>query len=89
MEDRNLVAFTLVDPDDALVEVDLLASSAVPYPDLRAEAKVVDIGGLTARVASIRHLIAMKEAAGRPQDRADIDVLRNIADIVDGHERGD
>ena len=35
------------------------------------------IGGVVVRIASIRHLIRMKQAAGRPQDIADVERLRS------------
>jgi predicted nucleotidyltransferase len=58
-------------------EIDLLVdpSGAPPYAELRAEADLVDVGGIEVRVASIDHLTAMKRAAGRPQDLADIEAL--------------
>ncbi|HEX7375143.1 MAG TPA: hypothetical protein VF277_09215 [Steroidobacteraceae bacterium] len=42
----------------------------------RLTADVVKIGGIDIRIASIPHLILMKESAGRPQDLADIERLR-------------
>jgi hypothetical protein len=38
---------------------------------------VVSIAGLTVRVASVEHLIAMKKIAGRPQDITDIERLQS------------
>ena len=60
-----------------LGEIDLLVdpSGAPPYAELRSEADVVDVGGIEVRVASIDHLTAMKRAAGRPQDLADLEAL--------------
>lgn len=53
-----------------LGSVDLFAHlpGAPPYERLRDEATVVEIQGQHVRVASLDHLIAMKEAAGRPKD---------------------
>ena len=39
-----------------------------------------DIDGMTVRVASIEHLVAMKQAAGRARDLEDIAKLRALAD---------
>ena len=41
---------------------------------------MIDIHGQAVRVASIDHLIAMKEAAGRPQDKLHAMELRTISD---------
>jgi hypothetical protein len=57
--------------------LDLLASpqGAPRYDRLRARAEVVDIAGVEVPVASIDDMIAMKRAAGRPQDLSDVDAL--------------
>jgi predicted nucleotidyltransferase len=59
-------------------EIDLLVepSGAPPYRKLRADADVVDLDGVQVRVASIEHLLAMKQAAGRPQDLIDVEALQ-------------
>jgi hypothetical protein len=56
------------------------AAGAPPYRDLRAAATRVEIRGLTVLVASIDHMIAMKEAAGRPHDKTVAAELRAISD---------
>ncbi|MEA2356679.1 MAG: hypothetical protein QOD61_2808 [Solirubrobacteraceae bacterium] len=47
----------------------------VPYEELRARALVVELPGLTLRVAGRDDLIRMKLAAGRPQDLDDVAAL--------------
>jgi predicted nucleotidyltransferase len=58
-------------------DIDLLVdpSGAPSYADLRADAEILDVGGINVRVASIEHLTAMKRAAGRPQDLIDVEAL--------------
>jgi len=46
-----------------------------PYSSLDAEAVDVDMEGLSVRVCSFEHLIAMKQASERPRDRDDLDAL--------------
>ena len=84
VEERNLVAFTLHDPSDALREVDLLATSPVPFDELLAGSGVVDVAGVPVRVASVAHLLRMKRAAGRPQDLADVAALSQLAEGPSG-----
>jgi hypothetical protein len=55
-------------------------AGAPPYRQLRADATPVEFRGLSVRIASIDHLIAMKEAAGRPHDKAVAQELRGISD---------
>jgi hypothetical protein len=68
---RGTTILTLTTPDG---DIDLLlAPSGAPgYAELRANARALDIGGVRVRVAAIDDLIAMKKAAGRPKDLADL-----------------
>lgn len=79
VEQRHLVAFTLHDPTDALREVDLLATSPVPFPTLREGSDLVEVDSVPVRVASLEHLIQMKRQSGRAQDVADIDALSALS----------
>jgi hypothetical protein len=51
--------------------IDILgdAAGAPPYSRLRAEAITIEVRGLPVRIASLDHLIAMKEAAARAKDK--------------------
>jgi predicted nucleotidyltransferase len=64
-----------LDTDDG--GLDLLADppGAPPYATLRERADRVDLDGVVVAVASLGDLLAMKRAAGRPQDLADVDAL--------------
>jgi hypothetical protein len=64
-----------LDTDDG--SLDLLADppGAPPYTTLRERADRVDLNGLVVAVAALDDLLAMKRAAGRPQDLIDIDAL--------------
>ncbi len=48
------------------------------YADLRAGAERFEVHGAALQVASLRDLVRMKEAAGRPQDRQDAVLLREM-----------
>lgn len=54
------------------------------YPALRRRADVIELAGAAIRIASIEDLIEMKRAAGRPQDRLDIEAL----ELARGRLRG-
>lgn len=56
------------------------AEGATAYDRLRADAKVFDIAGRNVRVASLDHLIAMKEAVGRTKDKLMAMEYRVLAD---------
>jgi uncharacterized nucleotidyltransferase DUF6036 len=70
--------------------LDLLVdpAGAPPYPKLRARAEAIDIEGAEVRVASIDDMIAMKRAAGRPQDLIDVEALEIAKRRRRRHRRG-
>jgi hypothetical protein len=68
----------------SLGSVDLLAypEGAPSYEQLRAAAMIIDVRGLHVRVASLDHLIAMKEASGRTKDKLMATEYRVLADEI-------
>ncbi len=78
VSERHLIAFTLHDPADARREVDLFAHPPIAFVDLYADSACIEIDGVAVRVVSVRHLLAMKRIAGRPQDLADIEALTRL-----------
>ena len=67
------------DENNPLLTVDLFAREPMPFEDLWSRADEVVLGQRPIRVACIDDLIAMKRAAGRPQDLADVQHLEQIA----------
>jgi hypothetical protein len=64
--------------------LDILAepAGAPPYRQLRSDATVVGIRGHDVRIASLDHLIAMKEASGRPKDKLMATEYRVLSDAI-------
>lgn len=58
-------------------DIDLLVQpdGCPPYPELKANADRIELDGAGVLVAGIDDLIAMKRAAGRPQDLIDLEAL--------------
>jgi hypothetical protein len=54
------------------------------YEDLARDALDVDIGGVRARIASLRDVIRSKEALNRPRDREQLPTLRRLLDLGGG-----
>lgn len=78
IEDRNLAVFTMIDPHEPLLEVDIFADDPLPFDELWDKATVVPLERQQVRIASIDHLITMKKAVGRPQDLADVAALEAL-----------
>ncbi|HXI13138.1 MAG TPA: nucleotidyl transferase AbiEii/AbiGii toxin family protein [Thermoanaerobaculia bacterium] len=79
VERRNLQVFTMRDPSNPLLTVDLFAREPIPFDELWSRAEIVQLCGRAIRIASLEDLIAMKRVAGRPQDLLDIEKLETIA----------
>ena len=78
VENKHMQVFSFYDPADPRREVDVFVQYPVDLEDLVRDAAIVKVEGRSVRIASVSHLIAMKEAAGRPQDLVDVDVLRRL-----------
>jgi predicted nucleotidyltransferase len=76
-DERTLARTRLLTLDTDDGSLDLLADppGAPPYATMRARADRVDLDGIIVAVAALEDLLAMKRAAGRPQDLIDIDAL--------------
>lgn len=78
VRERNLDVFSLHDPGNPLLEVDLFAHNPIPFDELRSRAEFVSLETTRVPVAGIADLIRMKQMADRPQDRSDVEALRQI-----------
>ena len=63
-------------------DLDVLGAPAgvTGFDELARHADSVDLDGVTVLVASIDDLIRMKRAAGRPKDRAEVEILAALRD---------
>ena len=75
IKNRNLLAWSFVDPQNPSRQVDILITKDVK--DLTVES--ISVGGRKIKVASLKNLLEMKTEAGRPQDLIDI---RNIKEKI-------
>lgn len=84
LDERTLEAGGNFTFETSLGPVDILASppASPPYDQLRARATVIDVEGHAVLIASLDHLIAMKEAAGRTKDKLMATEYRVLADEI-------
>jgi len=78
IKDKGMQVFSMWNPDEPLVSVDIFAEYPVDFDQLWRDAELVDLGELSIRIASIPHLIDMKKKSNRPQDLLDIEKLTAI-----------
>jgi len=79
IDTKNLRVFSLRDPHEPLLTVDVFAEDPLPFEELWTRSAIVRLGGCDVRIASIADLLVMKRAAARPQDAIDIEHLERIA----------
>lgn len=79
IEHRNMLVFQLWDPNSPERAIDLFVREPMDFSTLWSGGVVKDLDGVPIRVAAIRHLIALKQVAGRSKDLDDILALREIA----------
>lgn len=79
VQNRNMLVFQLWDPANPERSVDVFVREPFDFQALLSEAVIKDLDGVAIPVASIRHLILLKQVAGRPQDMVDIEALQDIA----------
>ena len=82
-EEKNMVVFSMIHPEGARPTVDLFVAYPMPWDQIAAGAEVRSVSGVSARVCSLDHLIAMKESAGRAKDHVDLERLREIREQRD------
>ena len=74
---RRTTILTL-DTDEGRIDLLFRPDGAPPFEEMLPRSATTIIGGAEIRVASLDDLIAMKRAAGRPQDLADVVQLEAI-----------
>ncbi len=79
VEHRNMLVFQLWDPENPERSVDVFVREPMDFRAMLSKAVIKMLDGVPIRVACIAHMIALKQAAGRPRDLDDIDALKEIA----------
>ena len=74
IENRNLVAWSFINPDNPIEVVDILITEDVK----NIKTVTRQAFGMTIRIAAIPDLIKLKKKSGRPQDIEDIRALEKL-----------
>ncbi|MDH7554522.1 MAG: hypothetical protein QHH74_12800 [Spirochaetota bacterium] len=71
-------AFTFINPEWAISEIDVIIDSPVDYVHAYNNAVVISVGDITIPVVSIDDLIDMKRKSDRKHDQIDVEYLERV-----------
>lgn len=74
IQNRNLIAWNFYDPKNPINQVDIV----INFDLETAKTKTIVTSDGKIRVLSLKDLIAMKKASGRPQDKEDVKALESL-----------
>ena len=86
IEERNMRALSLSNPEWAISEIDILIGISLDYNDVVERVVYKNVDDIKIPLISFEDLIAMKENTGRRQDKADIECLKRLNRRSDGNE---
>ncbi|HET6992371.1 MAG TPA: hypothetical protein VFJ43_13645, partial [Bacteroidia bacterium] len=78
IKDKNLLAYSFYNSRSGQVVVDILVDIPINFEELWKSKETRSMGNSEVYLASIQHLIRLKEYAGRPQDKIDIILLSKL-----------
>lgn len=78
IETKNMKAFTLLPPNNQLLQIDILAEESLEYNKYRQNRVLMKKGDLEIPVIALDDLIGMKRKANRERDLEDIEALMDI-----------
>lgn len=83
VREKGARVFELFSEEHRTVGIDLFVEEPFPFDSARDRAEVQELApGVEVPFVSLDDLVAMKRAAGRPQDLIDIDQLERIRDLT-------
>jgi hypothetical protein len=86
IEKRNLKAFSFYHQKDNYKVIDIVLDSPLDFEKAFLQKTSIKVRDITIYTAGISDLIKMKQAAGRPQDISDIQMLKESQDIGDSQK---
>ncbi|MCM8766064.1 MAG: hypothetical protein NC920_04385 [Candidatus Omnitrophica bacterium] len=81
IKNKNMKAFTFINPNWAISEIDIVINTPVDYEEAVRNIKYILLQDVRIPVIDIKDLIKMKEKSNRLQDKRDIERLKRI--IID------
>jgi hypothetical protein len=78
IRDKGLMVLSFYDPQDVTQNIDLFAEYPMDYDQLFGRSIIKSLSNTPTRICSLDDLLAMKRAADRPIDRADVKELEEF-----------
>jgi hypothetical protein len=78
---KGMKVFSLYDPENAFFLLDILIEIPFDFDKTYRRRKIVKFEDTSISVTPIKELIAMKQKADRPQDKADVYYLKKIKEV--------
>ncbi len=83
INEKNMIAFTLYNPEHQIEEIDILIKEFIPFEELAEEIEWMTVKDMKIPVISRRHLKRLKGLSGRAQDMSDLKALEALEGIED------
>ncbi len=80
-QERNMKVFSFYNPANDLEVIDIMIQDYINFDEAYKKAEKISDGKLIVSMISIDDLIKLKEIANRPNDRADIEVLKKLKEL--------
>ncbi len=81
--EKGMEVFSFVDPKQPMSLIDVFIEEKIPFQEVMQELVQMEAKGISIPVVSLRHLKRLKQAAGRPQDLADIEAIEAMEKPVE------
>ncbi len=79
IQKKHMKVFSFYHHQDTFKMIDVFVKEYIPFKKLYNDRKTIIIeNGLKIPICSVKHLVQLKEKAGRPQDLADIAALKRL-----------
>ncbi len=77
-DEKHMVVFSFYHPEKPINLVDVFIKEQLSFPQIEKELVWFEAGDVKISVVSKAHLRQLKQIAGRPQDIADIEILKEL-----------
>lgn len=78
IKEKGMTVFSFWKPDDPFKLIDVFISNPIEFKEMDNEKIVKKAASIKIPIPSIKHLIALKKIAGRPEDLRDIELLEKL-----------